>query len=106
MEALILTDTLARAWDEATTDQGRRLIERQADVTLERISELHRQIVTTPARTLAGAAVQLRRLSVHVDEKNAAMAALVTAIAAVVEREARERPAQAREGRNEHMMVY
>ena len=61
-EALILADTLARAWDEATTDQGRRLIERQADVTLERIARLQQEIAATPARTLAGGAVQLRRL--------------------------------------------
>ena len=46
--ALILADTLTRAWDEATTDQGRRQIERQADVTLERIARLQREIAATP----------------------------------------------------------
>ena len=84
-EALMLCDTLARAWDEATTDQGRRVIERQANVTLERIAGLQEEIATTPARTLAGAEVQLRRLAVHVDEKNAAAVALLASVTAAVE---------------------
>ena len=55
-EALMLADTLTRAWDEATTDQGGRQIERQADVTLERIARRQQEIAATPARTIAGTA--------------------------------------------------
>ena len=100
---LVRWEDLRAAWPKGRTAVERARIGREVDDTLDRISELQRGIVTTPAHTLAGAVVPLRRLAVHVDEKNAAMAARVTAIAAVVEREARERPAQAREGRNEHM---
>ena len=82
-EGLILTDTPARAWDDATTDRARRLIERQVDVTLERIGHLQEEIAATPACTLAGAAVQLWRLAAHVDEDGAAVALLASVTAAV-----------------------
>ena len=58
---------------------------RELDDTLDRIFELQRGIVTTPARTLAGAAVQLRRLAVHVGEEDA-VALLASVTAAVMER--------------------
>ena len=100
---LIRSEGLRAAWPKGRTAVDRARIGREVDDTLDRISELHRQIVTTPAHTLAGAAVQLLRLAVYVGEKDGALGSLVTRIAAVVEREARDKPAQARGRRNEHM---
>ena len=88
----MLCDTLARAWDEATTDQGRRLIERQADVTLERIGHLQEEIAATQTRTLAGAAVQLRRLGAMLDG-DALDRRLVASALRVVETAASDQPA-------------
>ena len=80
---LVRWEGLRAAWPKVRTAVERARIGREVEDTFDRISELQRGIVTTPARTLSGAAVQLRRLAVHVGETDGALGSLVMSIAAV-----------------------
>ena len=71
LERLLMRwEDLRAAWPKGRTAVERARLGRKVDDTLDRISDIHRQIVTTPARTLAGAAVQLRRLQTMLGSEN------------------------------------
>ncbi len=62
-------------------------IGRRHEACLERIAELHELIADAEAQTLAGAAVQLRRLDAMLDDEDQAAIGLLESALEVVEDE-------------------
>ena len=85
LEALIIEwGALDDAWPNGRTEAARHEIGRQHQECINRIGKLHDLIVSTEARSLAGAAVHLRRVEAMLDRENpAAMRLLASARNAV-----------------------
>ena len=85
LDALIIEwAALDEAWPNGSTEAARHEIGRQHQECLHRIGKLHDLIVSTEARSLAGAAVHLRRVEAMLDRENpAAMRLLASARKAV-----------------------
>ncbi len=84
LEALLVEyESLSRAWPEEPHAVARAEIGRKVEDALERIGELQYAIVTSPADTLADAAVKLRRLDALLDGQDPARQLLVSALAVV-----------------------
>jgi hypothetical protein len=65
---LVEYEVLREAWPKPAKAMDRYRIGKEVGATLSRIGEIERAIAETQAETLAGAAVQLRRLQVVMDE--------------------------------------
>ncbi len=84
LEALLVKyESLSRAWPKEPHAVARAEIGRKVEDALERIGELQHAIVTSPARTLADAAVKLRRLGALLDGEDPARQLLISALAVV-----------------------
>jgi len=80
---LVEYDSLSRAWPKEPGAVARAEIGRKVEDALERIGELQYAIATSPADTLADAAVKLRRLDALLDGEDPARRLLVSALAVV-----------------------
>ena len=84
LEALLVEyDFLSLAWPKEPGAVARAEIGRKVEDALERIGELQCAIVTSPADTLADAAVKLRRLGALLDGEDPARQLLISALAVV-----------------------
>ncbi len=84
LEALLVEyDSLSRAWPKECHAVARAEIGRKVEDALARIGELQYAIATSPARTLADAAVKLRRLDVLLDGQEPERRLLTSALAVV-----------------------
>ncbi len=84
LEALLVEyESLSRAWPKEPHAVTRAEIGRKVEGALARIGELQYAIATSPARTLADAAVKLRRLDALLDGEDPARRLLVSALAVV-----------------------
>ncbi len=84
LEALLVEyESLSRAWPKEPHAVARAEIGRKVEDALTRIGELQYAIATSPARTLADAAVKLRRLDALLDGEDPARQLLVSALAVV-----------------------
>ena len=81
LESLVIKwGALDDAWPNGRTEAARHEIGRQHRQCLDRIRKLHELIVSTEARSVAGAAVHLRRVEAMLDRENpAAMRLLASA---------------------------
>ena len=84
LEALLVEyDCLSRAWPKEPGAVARAEIGRKVEGALVRIGELQNAIATSPARTLADAAVKLRRLDALLDGEDPARQPLISALIVV-----------------------
>ncbi len=84
LEALLVEyESLSRAWPKEPHAVTRAEIGRKVEDALARIGELQYAIATSPARTLADAAVKLRRLDALLDGQEPERRLLTSALAVV-----------------------
>ena len=84
LEALLVEyESLSRAWPKEPHAVARAEIGRKVEDALTRIGDLQYTIVTSPADTLADAAVKLRRLDALLDGEDPARQLLSSALGVV-----------------------
>ena len=95
-EALVLEwQQLDAAWPKGKTPMERWQIGRRHQAYLIRIRELHRDIAEAEAKTLAGAAVQLRRLRAVLDDESSVVEGLLEGALKVIEMSVSSQPLRA-----------
>ena len=96
LEALVLEwQQLDAAWPKGKTPMERWQIGRRHQAYLIRIRELHRDIAEAEAKTLAGAAVQLRRLRAVLDDESSVVEGLLEGALKVIEMAVSSQPLRA-----------
>ncbi len=80
---LVEYESLSQAWPKEPHAVARAEIGRKVEGALARIGELQYAIATSPARTLADAAVKLRRLGALLDGQDPARQLLISALTVV-----------------------
>ena len=82
---LVEYEILRAAWPKVRRAIDRAKVSREMDSTARRMTEIQKAIATAEARSLADAAVQLRRVSARLEDGDETSRAMLASALAVVE---------------------